>query len=272
MSDLRRLAKVVLPPIVQHHLRGWMGPLRWTGHHPDWATAARRCRGYDDQGILDQVEAAVRQVLAGRARYERDGVLFHDGEQRWPVLAAAGLARARCGHLRTLDVGGSLGTVWLQHRAWLHRMGADWRIVEQPAFVARGRALFAGLALTFHDSIAAACADGPPALAVLEGVLPYVEDPAGLLAAVVAQRPAVILIDHTVVQDADHDRIAIQRVVHAIHPASYPCRIFSRAAIPRLVGPAYELVGDITNDYRPPGVIFAGWVFARRDGPGGGAP
>lgn len=269
MTKLKRWARRILPPVIRDVLRRCAGPLRWTGHYRDWPEAVRQCGGYDDPAILERVEAAARAVLAGRARYERDGVLFQDQEQRWPLLAAASLARQRCGHLRVVDIGGSLGSSWLQHRAWLQEMDADWRIVEQPAFVTRGRAVFAGLPLTFHTTLAEACADGPPALVVLSGVLPFLEDVSGMLTAVMAQKPALILIDHTCVHEADKDRIAIQRVSRAIYPAAYPCRIFARATIPRLIGPDYTLRADITNHYHQPGLSFAGWLFARRDDAGG---
>jgi putative methyltransferase (TIGR04325 family) len=133
--------------------------------------------GYDNASILERVAAATREVVAGRATYERDSVLFFRPEFRFPVVAALlheGLLGNGC--LDVVDFGGALGSAYWQSRPFLKSIPrVNWRVVEQPHFVALGCSEFANEQLTFHGSIAEASAGCNRGLTLLGGVLRYVQ-------------------------------------------------------------------------------------------------
>jgi putative methyltransferase (TIGR04325 family) len=230
------------------HLRPWIPPailawLRrqaawgWHGDLPSWAAArhASAGPGYANPDIATQVEQAVREVLAGRAAFERDGIAFAEPEVRWPCLASLLRIHAAYGRLRVLDLGGSLATVWLQHRAWLPSAGLRWCVVEQPGFVAAGRRLFPEHPPEFRDDLLAALADGPWDVVLISNALQYLDEPESVLARIAATGVPHLLLDCLAVTARDRDRITVQRVPEHIYRATYPCRFFAETRIDRLL-------------------------------------
>lgn len=209
----------------------------WHGDLPDWASAqaAAHGPGYADPAIVARVEAAVREVLAGRAAFERDGVAFANTEARWPCLAALLRIRNSCGSLRVLDLGGSLASVWLQHRSWLPAEGLRWCVVEQPGFVDAGRRLFASAPPEFSVDLATALADGPWDAVLVSNALQYLADPEDVLQRIAAADARHLLLDRLAVTGRDRDRITIQRVPEHIYHATYACRFFAERRIDALL-------------------------------------
>ncbi|MBA3686646.1 MAG: methyltransferase, TIGR04325 family, partial [Planctomycetes bacterium] len=242
----------------------------WGGDYPDWDAASREAGGYDAGAILERVSASTRRVLAGEAAFERDSVCFAQPETRWPLLASLLLCAARSGgQLRVLDFGGSLGSAWLQHREPLRQLAAvDWRVVEQPAFVARGRELHPSGPLSFHASIDDALAAGPIDVLLLGSVLQYLREPYAFIAECRMRGFAQVIIDRTPVIAGGRDRLVVQRVTRRIYPASYPCWLFDPAHLRSAWLPDYRAVWDIPCDDRGNlGIAFTGALYERAAGP-----
>lgn len=169
----------------------------WTGDYPDWESARADCR---PTPIADQVSAYERAFLAvraGRARYERDGILKHDLLLDWPLLTA--FTEAREGGKRrlvVLDVGGALASTFWQHRPWLESFHeVRWNVVERPEIVAAGRRLIDDPRVRFFDSIPAALTEGPPDVAIGAGLLPTVADPFGMAEQIAATGARRVFLD-----------------------------------------------------------------------------
>ncbi len=261
--NIRRFISDLLPPMAKRILRRQETGCTWTGSYPDWISAASAAQGYDQQEIQERVEDATCQVLAGKALFERDGVPFHKSSIRWAILGACWISFQRHGRLRVIDVGGSLGSVWLQHRHLLAPLKTEWRIVEQAGFVSRGSRLFPDGSPSFHDSIDAACHDGIPELVLLSGVLQYLEDPHGVLRKITSIHPPMLVIDRTSEIQGANNRISIQRVPKHIYQASYPCWLFAAGQVPLMVGPGYRVLAPCPEEDHAPGsdIRFPGWVF-----------
>lgn len=225
-----------LPPRLRRALGRATGrALRFDGGHPDWAAAASASRGYDDAAILQRVLHATREVVAGRAAYERDSVLFDHWQPPFALLAPLlRHAMQHDGRLEVVDFGGSLGSTFRHCRPFLPRLEVlRWHVVEQPAFVAAGRAEFTTPELQFHERLA----DLPPSMAarllLASSVLQYLPLPAQAIDDWTASGVETILIDRTPMWDGDEDRACVQHVPRHIYASSYPCWVLSR---PRLVG------------------------------------
>lgn len=263
-SQTRALARRWLPPAMQDILRR-CSRHGWRGDYPSWQAAAKACTGYQDPNIAERVEQAVRRVLAGRAACERDGVVFSEVEPRWPVLALLLRAAAVDGRLSVVDVGGSLGSTWLQHRAaWSGIPGMQWTVVEQPEFVRRGQALFPQGPLTFRASLDQAW-EAQPNVVLLSAVLHYLPEPHRVLADIIARKPDWIIIDRTPTWRQGRDRITVQRVPPRIYPASYPSWVFSRTRLEAAWAGQYgiEQVFDGLDRSGLAGVDFLGWGLRR---------
>src|SRR3546814_16397621 len=98
--------------------------------------------GYSESAILDRVRTATRAVVAGEAAYERDSVLFDKADYPFALITALLRAAASADmRLDVIDFGGSLGSTYRQCRPLLDAVQPpQWHVVEQPHFVAFGRA------------------------------------------------------------------------------------------------------------------------------------
>jgi len=202
----------------------------FSGNYPSWAEARRLSRGYDEPSILEKVRHATLHVIAGRAACERDSLALPKIEYFPPLLECLLLIAAESGNrLCLLDFGGSLGSSYWQHRGFLtHLERVRWCVVEQPHFVAVGRAEIANECLCFHETIAACLEAEQPDAALLSGVLQCLEDPYGLLGSLLDRRLPFVVLDRTQFFVSDlNERITIETVHPAIYEGSYPSWFFN---------------------------------------------
>ncbi len=245
-TALSGFARAWLPPALARLLRRLATPRVYTGDFPSWAAARAAARGYESPAILEKHVAAARAVRDGRAAFERDSVTFAEPAWNAPLLGALlRAAAANQGRLQVVDFGGALGSTWWQHRTWLGGLaGLTWDVVEQPHFVAAGRREFEVGPLRFHESLDTVAGAPAGQLLLLSSVLPYLENPHALLADVARRGFRHVLIDRTGFTSRGRDRLTVQRVPPAIYDASYPCWFFDRAALLRLIIPAYRIVAE----------------------------
>jgi putative methyltransferase (TIGR04325 family) len=216
------------------------------------------------------VRSAALKVKRGEAAYERDAVLFDRVEHAWPLLASLMWVAAReRGRLEVLDFGGSLGSSYVQNRAFVDTLPeSGWSIVEQPHFVSCGKADFEGGKLRFFETIEACATARAPNVVVLSSVLQYLEDPGAVLAQL--GRFPYLVIDLTPVHDGPRDRLTLQTVPPTIYPARYPCWVFSEARLAEALGREFELVTafdpELGQDLRADDVRFRyrGYLLKRR--------
>jgi len=232
--SLRQKLKRVLPPVLLDELRRVSGgAIRFCGDYANWDAATAAATGYDTDAILQRVLGATRAVVAGRAAFERDSVLFAEPAFSYPLLAA--LLRAAAlneGRLNVIDFGGSLGSTYRQNRPFLAGLPQlRWCVVEQPHFVAAGRREFSTAELGFADTLQQVPWWGQPCVVLLSSVLQYLEHPLQLLDSLQDSGATGLVIDRTPLAESARDRLCVQTVPPSIYDASYPCRIFARAPL-----------------------------------------
>ncbi len=242
--------------------------IRFEGTFDTWESAAARSRGYDDQVILARALEAVLKVKSGEVAYERDSVLFDEIEYSWPALAGLMWAAARNGGvLEVLDFGGALGSTYFQNRKFLqHLPSVRWRVVEQAQFVEAGRAYVQDDRLRFHASVQESMTEHAPNVILLSGVLQYIADPYGLLAALLASRSEIVILDRTCyVKQGNPERIAVQHVPASIHRASYPCRFMVEGdVLATFISAGYRLVEEFDAlDTLDASATWKGHIFLR---------
>jgi len=233
-----------LPPVILLRYRRWRTKFRWEGPFSSWEDASAHATGYSDPRILERLLESARAVSTGAATYERDGVLFHRTEYSWPVVA--GLMKAAATDrkaLSVMDIGGSLGTSYVQNRRFLEDYKRlRWSVVEQPHIAQAGKAEFEDGRLHFYDSIEACLKKERPNVVLLSSVLSYLADPYALIRRIQEFGPAWIIVDLTLVHDGDKDKVMVQHVAKSIYEASYPCWLFSYDALDSALRRSYTLV------------------------------
>jgi putative methyltransferase (TIGR04325 family) len=221
------------------------------GDFSSWEEARRMSTGYDAPGILEKVLSATRKVKAGEAACERDSVVFDQVEYSLPLLASLLWVASRSGNrLDLLDFGGSLGSSYWQNRKFLsHLAHLRWSVVEQPHFVAAGRAEIADDVLRFHDSIDSCVAVEAPDTALLSGVLQCLEQPYAALDSILERKFRFVIIDRLPIFVTDlPDRITIETVPAWIYEASYPAWFFSGPKFrAHLAHMAYSIVEEFDS-------------------------
>jgi len=269
---MRKLVRSFMPPIVLE-LLGRTGLTRntWSGDYATWEEARRASTGYDAQAILDRVLHAALKVQRGQAAYERDSVVFDQVEYSWPVLAGLCWAAARDrGRLEVLDFGGALGSSYAQNRAFLNLLpDHGWNVVEQPHFVAAGRAQLTTDRLRFYETIENCIEARRPNVALLSSVLQYVEHPDELLDRLANAVPT-LLIDLTPVWPGVRDRITVQTVPPTIYRARYPCWVFGETRLESVLRSRFAVVATFDPEIGREMVVggdqacYRGWILRRR--------
>ena len=189
----------------------------------NWQEALSRSTGYDTQLILDKVISATREVCAGRAAYERDTVTFQQPQVVYPLVSWLMYTAATHKHLRVMDFGGSLGSLYYQHRQLLDPINDfAWGVVEQEHIVQVGQAEFETNVLHFYSTIQECVEAIRPNFVLLSSVLQYIENPYELLDQIFKLDAPYIFIDRTMAQYENLDSVAIQHVQPIIYKASYP--------------------------------------------------
>jgi putative methyltransferase (TIGR04325 family) len=257
--SVKNLIRMWCPPILLSWVRqvSRRGSIVYEGDYVSWANAQRASTGYDSAAIFERVRNAALKVQRGEAVFERDSVCFYEEEYRWPSLACLlAIAAGRRGHLRVLDLGGSLGSYYYQHRKFISMLEkVRWSVVEQKHFVACGRDEFQDERIRFYESVGDCLSEGPVDVAFLSGVLQILERPYAMLAMLADAKVPYLLIDRTPFIEGTQDRLTVQHVSDSICESSYPAWFFSRQKF----GQAIEEAG-----YRPitnfSGDVYDLWI------------
>jgi putative methyltransferase (TIGR04325 family) len=208
--------------------------LDYSAPYESWAAAKRDAVGYDDPAIFATVRRSALAVKEGRSAYERDSLLHDTIGFRWPPLACllhVALQKNASGGrpLHILDFGGSLGSVYFQHRVFFNGLPSlVWSIVEQPHFVFCGNAEFADERLRYFNTIADAAARAPIDCALFSSSLEYTEMPYELLAQIAALDCRYLILDRLHVHNGPDDVIRVQRVKPPLYGAKLALRFFAK--------------------------------------------
>jgi len=236
--NIQNVFEQILPPILFNALRSMRYQLSSSsgdrlclkGNYNSWSEAVHASTGYDSDTILRKTKDALLKVKTGEAVYERDSVLFDEIQYSWPLLAGLMWAAAQSGgRLNVLDFGGSLGSTYFQHRAFLKKIqDVRWNIVEQAEHVKVGKEFFEDDTLRFYPTIDDYSAENTPDVVILSGVLQYLEHPYETLSRLLKLHSKCIILDRTPFWEGGEDRICVQYVPASIYPASYPTWILSK--------------------------------------------
>lgn len=215
----------------------------FSGRYATWEEASRKSKGYDDDIILQKVIDATLAVQQGKAAYERDSVLFYEKQYDWFVMTALLHVYSHQNRLNVVDFGGALGSIYFQHKFLLDPIqNLEWRIVEQPSFVAAGKKHIHDSRLHFDETLEDAFSNKDIHLVMFRCVLPYLEHPYDFLAETMRLKPAFMLIDRNPFIDEPEDRICVQKVPASIVDSSYPARFFNKKKLLDFLGRDYEIV------------------------------
>jgi putative methyltransferase (TIGR04325 family) len=247
---MRQLLKQFLPPFAKRLLK-YDFRYGWHGDYRSWEEALRHTTGYNQPGILERVRSSALKVKNGEVAYERDAITYGKAPVYYPVLTAL-LYAASCNNnkLTVLDCGGSLGTLYYQHRGFLTNVSElHWCIVEQPNFVEAGQKEFADHQLQFYFNVKEAIAAHRPDIVIFESSLQYFPDIYAALRELMPYKIPFFFVDRIAFAPGESDRLTIQKVPPAFYDASYPCWFPSKAKFLKTMSEQYELIGSFDSGF-----------------------
>jgi putative methyltransferase (TIGR04325 family) len=267
---VQALKQNLAPPALVAAVRKFRKARQFSRPFRTFAEARAASTGYEDPRIADVVAASMKRVLNGIGRSERDGVVFDKVPYAWPVLSGLLWIAAREGTLRVCDFGGSLGSTFVQNRLFFKDLNVAYSVVEQPAFVDRGRELFDDGRIRFYTMIDDCLEAEQYDVLILSGVLQCLESPYETLAELMGKCFKYIIIDRTPLLATADDRLVVQRVPPSIYPASYPHWFFNEEKFLRQFAGRYGLIERFASfeHWDLPGAKAQGhgFIFERLDG------
>lgn len=240
-------------------------PLEWRSGYASWADASNHSAGYDERETLAATIVATRDVVEGRAAYERDGVTFSEIHYSWPLLASLLFVASEAGRLHVVDIGGALGSTYRQNRAMLVGIPEiRWSVVEQETVALAGAAEFASDELLFTSNVSAALETGPD-LALFGSSLCYLEEPAAYLRDVTDSGTRFLAIDRTPFVEGMNHEVTVQHVRMHGYETSYPCWRFATTRFEHDMEKEWRQILRWECDLQPdPAAVNRGYLFERR--------
>jgi putative methyltransferase (TIGR04325 family) len=214
-------------------------------YYSNWQTAENQCDGYAAPAILESIVSATRTVSRGDALYDCDGVAYRNFEENTHLVAALRHVLTSEGRFEVLDYGGSLGSLYRQHRWFLSEYSDfNWCVVEQQPFVETGKRLFENKKLKFEASISDACTLFQPNIAVISNALHRQERPFEVLDKIAQLDIPYLFIDQMPIINATESRIT-QSVFPARHcNASYPSWLFGETIVKEKLQQYYRILNE----------------------------
>ncbi len=247
---IKNLLKTCLPQAVINKLKQLISQpqICYLGDFTSWSDALKACGGYDADNIIEKVRDSAMKVKNGEAAYERDSMTFDQLEHDEPlaeILLQA--ADENNGVLKVLDFGGSLGSLYFQHRDLFTGLReVIWCVVEQGKFVKYGKVDFEDEHLKFRYTPEAACEEFDFNVLLLGSVLPYIEKPYELITSLKQLPVDYVLITRTpVFIDGQVDRLTVQKVPEVIYDASYPAWFFPESKLIQTFEPEFNLMSEL---------------------------
>jgi putative methyltransferase (TIGR04325 family) len=246
---IKKALQQCLPPVLYWPLRNWVMQSkegRFTGPFDSWESALSNSSGYAQQAILDKAYQATLKVCQGQAVAERDTLLLENYSHSYPLLAMLmKIALQGQGQLRVLDIGGALGTSYLQFKAWQPEIShLTWSVVEQPHFVACGNQHFKNHELQFFEDLALAIEHTSPQVVLLSAFLHYVEAPFAFLKTLLKYKVPYLIFDRTPMLATQQSLLAVQHVPPQIYSASYPSWLFSEEQLKAALAAHYHVIAE----------------------------
>jgi len=254
---------VVLPESAYRWLRLRFGWQWFRGHYRSWPEALAASEGYDDPAILTRVVQAARLAREGTGKWDRDGVVFDQQAFNEPLLEALRVVAQDSRRLDVIDLGGSLGSTWWQHRDAFGSVPVRWLVVEQAHYVRAGKE-FQNEVLGFCGSLDEAVGLNGSQVFLCSGALQYLDDPWAMLGRIVDLGFRHVVLDRVPLVRSGVTRLAIQTNPPGLGGRSYPIWLLNeRELLGRLEG-RYSIMRTWPGfDRLSSEVDFRGWHFER---------
>ncbi len=208
-----------------------------------WEEAKNKSSGYQADDILEKVVNAFLESQKKYDSYERDSVVFNDGQINWPLVAMIYWYITHYSkEVKILDFGGSLASQYFQNQKFLKVSNLKWLIIEQENFVAKANEIVKNNSISFHSNFIECLNSEKPNFALFGSSLQYLEKPYEILELLKYQDLKVLILDRIPTHQESKDIVTVQTVPRSIYKASYPSWIFSESKMKNFLSRDFDLL------------------------------
>ena len=196
-----------------------------SGNYKSWEEALKLSNGYSDRKIFEKTVKSAESVLSKQAKFERDSFLFYKENYDETLLIIFKKLKKKLNKIYLCDYGGSLGSLYFQHRSLFNSNLIDWNIVEQSHYVKYAKNKIDIKNLYFYDNLNFLSKKNIN-VALFSSSLQYLKNPYKILDEMIKNKIVNIII-HRSPFIKTNEIIKIQYVPKHIYDASYPIRILN---------------------------------------------
>lgn len=211
------------------------------GDYETWECAETACTGYAEENILEKVAQSTLAVLNGNAAYERDSRLFFKKDISFHLMFWLQMAAMNKTHITVVDLGGALGSTYLQNREIINKIPVDitWYVVEQKHYVDKGNEIFGGRDVIFKYSMDEI--EEKIDVILFSGVLGWIEEEEceQIIQTALSKAPEYIMIDRTFV--GPRQRICVEKVPEYLYKGALVVKIFQKEDLLNMFMQQYNL-------------------------------
>ncbi len=197
-----------------------------SGNYKSWQHALKMSKGYNDGIILSKTIKSVEKVLLKEAKFERDSFLFYkESFDETFLLILKKLKKKIKNKINLCDFGGSLGSLYFQHKSFLKSNFIEWNILEQKHYVKYANKKIKINNLHFYDNLNLLLKKKINVV-LFSSSLQYLQYPYQTLDKMIKKKIPNIII-HRSPFLKKNEIIKVQHVPRHIYDASYPIRILN---------------------------------------------
>jgi len=199
--------------------------IKLSGNYKSWEQALKLSNGYNDNRIFERTIKSAEIVLSKKAKFERDSFLFYKESYDETFLSINKKIKKKIKKIYLCDFGGSLGSLYFQHRSFLKSSTIEWNILEQKHLVkyARDKIKIKNLNFFYNFNF---LLKKKINVVLFSSSLQYLKNPYQILDKIIKKKiPNIIIHRSPFIQTAEI--IKIQHVPKHIYEASYPIRILN---------------------------------------------
>lgn len=197
--------------------------IKLSGNYKSWEEALKLTKGYSDPKIFEKTKKSFESVLSGQAKFERDSFLFYTESYDKILLSIFTKIKKKIKRIHLCDFGGSLGSLYFQHRSLFKSNLINWNVVEQKHYVKYANNKIDIKNLYFYDNLNF-LSKKKINVALFSSSLQYLKNPYQILNKIIKKKIPNIIIHRSPFTQTT-EIIKIQHVPKHIYEASYPIRI-----------------------------------------------
>ena len=199
--------------------------IKLSGNYKTWEDALKLSKGYSDRKIFEKTKKSLESVLSEQAKFERDSFLFYKESYDETLLSILTKIKKKIKRIHLCDFGGSLGSLYFQHRSIFKSILIDWNVVEQKHYVKYANNKIDIKNLYFYDNLNF-LSKKRINVALFSSSLQYIKYPYQILDKMIEKKISNIIIHRSPFMK-NNEIIKIQYVPKHIYDASYPIRILN---------------------------------------------